>query len=158
MYNLLKRQAESELLPFAEHAGVAVVPYSPLAAGLLTGKFADRAQAPDDARLLTNKMYRTRYGDPHDSESARLAERFVDAARETGHEPAALAVAWVASHPAVTCPLLGARSVAQLEALLPAATIELDAEERARLSALTPAPAPATDRNEESSRHNFGAR
>ena len=79
-------------------------------------------------------------------------------ARERGWEPAAVAVAWVASHPAVTAPLLGARSVEQLEPSLGAIEIPMTSELRAEVSALTPAPPPATDRNEEGSAFHYGAR
>ena len=62
MYNLLKRQAEVELLPMAEANGVSVFPYSPGAAGLLSGKYAGGAQV--DGRLKANRMYQARYSEP----------------------------------------------------------------------------------------------
>jgi aryl-alcohol dehydrogenase-like predicted oxidoreductase len=58
----------------------------------------------------------------------------------------------------VTAPLIGARSLAQLEPVLAAAEIHLSDDERARISALSPAPAPATDRNEEGGAHDYGKR
>ena len=61
----------------------------------------------------------------------------------------ALAVAWVASHPAITAPIIGARNLAQLEDLLRALEIDITPELRAEISALSPEPPPATDRNEE---------
>jgi aryl-alcohol dehydrogenase-like predicted oxidoreductase len=75
-----------------------------------------------------------------------------------GPNSATLAVAWVASHPAVTSVLVGGRDVAQLTETLAASTLELDATTRARISALSPTPPPATDRNEETTAHNYGAR
>jgi aryl-alcohol dehydrogenase-like predicted oxidoreductase len=72
-------------------------------------------------------------------------------AAEAGCHPATLAVAWAASHPAVTAPLIGARSVSQLEPSLAAVDLTIDADLRRRLSALTPAPPPATDRSEDQS-------
>jgi aryl-alcohol dehydrogenase-like predicted oxidoreductase len=145
MYNLLKRQAEVEILPMARALGVAVVPYSPNAGGLLTGKYRGGAR-PDGTRLTTNKMYQARYGDTGYWDAA---DRFADLAAELGHPPSALAVAWVASHPAVTSVLLGARSVEQLDGTLPAGDLVLDDEVRRRISALTPEPPPATDRSDE---------
>jgi aryl-alcohol dehydrogenase-like predicted oxidoreductase len=154
MYNLAKRQAEVELLPMAAAEQLGVFPYNPLGGGLLAGGYApDRA--PETGRLVANAMYRQRYGSAHNFE---LAERFVALARELGHHPATLAVAWVASHPAVTAPILGARSLEQLEPLLASADLELDAGTRARISALTPEPPPATDRNEERTADNYGTR
>ncbi|MCA9567045.1 MAG: aldo/keto reductase [Myxococcales bacterium] len=153
MYNLAKRQAESEILPMAASEGLAVFPYSPLGGGLLAGRYG-REERPDDGRLVTNGMYATRYGA---ESNFALAEAFRARAAERGVHPVTLAVAWVASHPAVTAPLLGARSVAQLEPALAAADLVLGPEERASLSALSAAPAPATDRNEEGSSSDYSA-
>ncbi len=145
MYNLLKRQAEVELFPMAQALGVAVVPYSPTAGGILTGKYRQGAR-PEGARLATNQMYQTRYRDPGYWDAA---DRFAALAAELGQPPATLAVAWVASHPAVTSVLLGARSVEQLDVTLAAADLVLPDDVRARVAALTPEPPPATDRSEE---------
>jgi aryl-alcohol dehydrogenase-like predicted oxidoreductase len=154
MYNLLKRQAEVEILPLARSEKLAVFSYSPLAGGILTGKYGlDRR--PESGRLIDNKMYQTRYGA---SSNYEIAERFSEIARELGHQPATLAIAWVAANPDITAPLLGARSLEQLDPCLAAAGLVLDAEQVARIGALSPAPPPATDRNEEASAHNYGSR
>lgn len=145
MYNLVKRQAEVEILPMAQAENLAVIPYSPLGGGLLTGKYGmDRP--PESGRLVTNKMYQTRYGEPLMHE---VAERFTAFARERGYHPASLAVAWVGSHPAVTAPIIGARNVEQLEDSLRSVDIPMTPELRAEISALSPEPPPATDRTEE---------
>src|SRR5690554_4985750 len=145
MYNLVKRAAEMELLPMAASERLAVFPYSPLGGGLLTGKyFSDDHE--EDARLIRSAMYADRYGDEDEQAGAR---RFIEFARERGHSPIALAIAWVASHPAVTAPLLGARNLAQLEVQLEALSIPMDAALRAELSALTKAPPLATERSDE---------
>ena len=154
MYNLVKRQAEVEILPMAASEGVGIISYSPTGGGLLTGKYG-AGRRPGAGRLIENKMYQTRYADQSNYEAA---DRFVALARERGHEPVALAIAWVASHPAVTSVLVGARTLEQLEPALGAADIAMDPDLRAAVSALTPAPPPATDRNEEVSAHNFGKR
>ena len=83
--------------------------------------------------------------------SFETAERFTAYAREKGVEPATLAVAWVASHPAVTAPIIGARNAQQLEASLAAAEFELTPAMRAEVSELSPTPPLATDRSEEQS-------
>jgi aryl-alcohol dehydrogenase-like predicted oxidoreductase len=145
MYNLVKRQAEVELLPLAQSEKLGVIPYSPLGGGLLTGKYR-ASQQPESGRLVENKMYGIRYGEGWIYE---VAEQFTNFARERGFDPASLAVAWVASHPAVTAPIIGARNVAQLEGSLKAAEITLTPELRAEISALSPEPAVATDRTEE---------
>jgi aryl-alcohol dehydrogenase-like predicted oxidoreductase len=143
MYSLAKRQAEVEILPMAAAMGLGVCSYSPLAGGLLTGKYGDPSAR---GRLNTNAMYKARYADPahHD-----LAVRFSEIAHELGYPPASLAVAWVASHPAITAPILGARDVEQLTPSLAAIDIPMTAELRARIGQLSAAPPPATDRTEE---------
>jgi aryl-alcohol dehydrogenase-like predicted oxidoreductase len=154
MYNLVKRQAETEILPMAESEGLGVFPYSPLGGGLLSGKYGP-GRRPETGRLISNKIYSARYGDALNYE---VAERFADFATERGYDPAGLAVAWVAAHPAVTAPIVGARDTAQLAPLLKAPDIPMTPELRAEIAALSPEPAPATDRNEERTDFNFGIR
>jgi aryl-alcohol dehydrogenase-like predicted oxidoreductase len=100
-------------------------------------------------------MYITRYGSPW---VMQTAQDFGALAQKYGHHPAALAVAWVGSHPAVTAPIIGARNLEQLETTLGALDIDLNEELRAEISALSPEPPPATDRNEERTATNFGVR
>jgi aryl-alcohol dehydrogenase-like predicted oxidoreductase len=154
MYNLVKRTAEIELLPMAQSLGVAVVPYSPTAGGLLSGKYGTQKR-PDKGRIVDWPMYKTRYAD---ESYFATAEALTQLAAELGHHPVTLAVAWVASHPAITSVLVGARDEHQLAPSLAAASLELDAATRARISGLSPEPPPATDRNEEKTAHNFGSR
>src|SRR5690554_4744158 len=97
MYNLAKRQVESEILPMCQSEGLGVMPYSPTAGGLLTGKYS-RGNRPESGRIVDNKMYSVRYSDAFNYE---LAEAFTALAHQRGHHPAALAIAWVAAHPAV---------------------------------------------------------
>ncbi|HJZ49595.1 MAG TPA: aldo/keto reductase [Roseiflexaceae bacterium] len=145
MYNLTKRQAEVELLPMAESEQLGVISYSPLGGGLLSGKYG-ATRRPESGRLLENQMYQTRYSDALYYD---IAERFTSFARERGMHPASLAVAWVASHPAVTAPIIGARNLEQLEDSLRSVEIAMTPELRAEISALSPEPPPATDRNDE---------
>ncbi|MCP4537571.1 MAG: aldo/keto reductase [Chloroflexi bacterium] len=147
MYNLVKRQAEVEILPLAKAEQMGVIPYSPLGGGLLTGKFGT-ARKPESGRLVENQMYMARYGNPAYYE---IAERFVAHAKERGVHPATLAIAWVMAHPAITAPIIGARNLEQLEASLAAFDVEMTPEWRAEISALSIEPAPATDRTEEKS-------
>jgi aryl-alcohol dehydrogenase-like predicted oxidoreductase len=145
MYNLLKRQAEVEILPMAMEHKLGVFPYSPLAGGLLSGKYVAAAEVPN-ARHSVNKAYQTRYAHTQASE---VVPEFMSIARELGVHPATLAVAWVLAHPGVTAPLLGARSVEQLAPSLAASELKLEPSVLARLNALVPAPQPATDRNDD---------
>ncbi len=130
MYNLVKRQAEVDILPMAASEKLAVFPYSPLGAGLLTGKYFRN----ESGRLRQNEMYRKRF---ENGQYWEVAERFVKYADEIGASPAALAVAWVASHPAVTAPIIGARDMQQLKDVLQFLEIELSPEDRAKMTALS---------------------
>ena len=143
MYNLVKRQAEVEILPMAAASGLAVTPYSPAGGGLLSGKYASRGA---QGRLATNKMYEARYGEEWMHE---VAARFSSFCKEKGMHPMSAAVAWVAAHPAVTAPIIGARSLEQLKASLDSVKIEMTPQLRAEVSALSRTPPPATDRSEE---------
>lgn len=154
MYNLVKRQAEVELLPLAMSENLAVLSYSPLAAGLLTGKYAGQDK-PGSGRLVENSIYQTRYGEEWMAETAK---RFVAYAARLGIDPVPLAIAWVAANPAVTSVILGARDVAQLEASLAVREIKLTDEMRAEISAVSRTPSPATDRNEEMSGNSYALR
>jgi aryl-alcohol dehydrogenase-like predicted oxidoreductase len=145
MYNLFKRTAEIEVLPQAAEAGLAVVPYSPLGGGYLTGKYG-RNRKPETGRILTNPDYQVRYGDAWMLDAA---DRFTAFARERGWHPASLAVAWVAGHPAVTAPIIGARTVSQLDDSLRSVEVPMTPALWAEVSALTPAPPPANDRNDD---------
>ncbi|WP_019533827.1 aldo/keto reductase [Paenibacillus ginsengihumi] len=145
MYNLVKRQAEVELLPLAASEQLGVIPYSPLGGGLLTGKYG-AGRRPAQGRLIEQQMYGRRYGD---SRYYEIADRFSAYACERGVHPATLAVAWVMSHPAVTAPIIGARSIEQLEPLLAALQLNMTPEWREEISQLSDAPPPATDRSEE---------
>jgi aryl-alcohol dehydrogenase-like predicted oxidoreductase len=142
MYNLVKRQAEVEILPMALANGVAVAPYSPGAAGLLSGKYLEKGSG----RLVTNKMYESRYGERWMHE---VAAKFVAFCRQRELHPVSTAVAWVAAHPAITAPIIGARNLEQLEPSLASIKVEMSAALRAEIAALSRTPAPATDRSEE---------
>ena len=142
MYNLVKRQAEVEILPMAMSEGFAVAPYSPLGGGLLSGKYAAGATG----RITDDVMYSKRYA-PAWMHGAAAGLSAI--AAEIGAHPATLAVAWVARHQGVTAPIISARSEEQLRPSLAALDFAMDDALYARLSALTPTPPPATDRLEE---------
>lgn len=146
MYNLVKRVAEVEILPMAAAEGLAVCPYSPIAAGLLTGKYS----RGEGGRITHHPMYRERYKNP---EYHEVATRFTEYAEACGLAAAALAIAWVRSHPAVTSPIIGARNLDQLDTALASAEIELDREQRAEIAALAIEPPRATDREDPKALH-----
>ncbi|MCT8161197.1 aldo/keto reductase [Pseudoruegeria sp. SHC-113] len=142
MYNLVKRQAEVELLPMCESESIACAPYSPLGGGLLTGKYAQGV----GGRLVADERYAERYAPKWMHEAAQGLSTL---AQEVGVSAISLAVAWVARHAGVTAPIISARSAEQLAPSLAAQEVTLDDSLYAQLSALTPTPPPATDRLEE---------
>lgn len=142
MYSLVKRQAEVELFPMALEEELAVATYSPLAAGLLTGKY----QQGGTGRLSSDKRYTKRYGQDW---MRQTAADFTALASDIDIDPATLAVAWAAHHPAVTAPIISARDAVQLEPSLAAMSVVLEADVYKRVEGLSVRPAPATDRLEE---------
>jgi len=144
MYNLVKRQAEVEILPMAAAEELAVISYSPLGGGLLTGKY--RGGIAAEGRFSWDQKYATRYGQDW---MHQAANQLFEIAAEVGTAPAALAVAWVAKNPAITAPIISARNIEQLAPSLAATEIHLEESVYARLNALVPTPPPATDRLEE---------
>ena len=142
MYNLVKRQAEVEILPMCADQGVACAPYSPLGGGLLTGKYGDGGAG----RLTEDDRYAARYGlDWMHQAAVGLSA----VAKDVGLDAATLAVAWAAAHPMGPTPIISARSAEQLGPSLAAMSYQVDPELYARIAALSPTPPPATDRIEE---------
>lgn len=145
MYNLVKRQAEVEILPMAAAENLGVISYSPLGGGLLTGKYG-KNKRPDKGRLVDREDYATRYGL---KQYYQIAEDLNNYAKKNGFEPAALAVAWVMSNSKITAPIIGARNLEQLKGSLSALEIEMSSEMRKEITDLSITPPPATDRLEE---------
>ena len=145
MYNLVKRQAEVEILPLAQSENVSVVSYNPLGGGLLTGKYGQKIE-PSDSRLGRVEFYGKRYGDDWMIDAAM---KFVAFARENNLNPVSLAVSWAAAHPGITAPIIGARNVGQLKDSLQSIEIDMTPELYQKIASLTPTPAPAHDRTEE---------
>jgi aryl-alcohol dehydrogenase-like predicted oxidoreductase len=136
-YNLVFRQIERELLPLCAEEGLAVIPYNPLAGGLLTGKHTRTAPPADGSRFAlgtAGKMYVQRYW--QEREFATVSA-LVQLAADNGIAPATLALAWVLAHPAVTAPLVGASRPEQLKASIAAVDLTLGPTLKARLDELT---------------------
>jgi 1-deoxyxylulose-5-phosphate synthase len=122
--SLLYREEEREMLPYCAHAGIAVTTFSPLARGYLAGGGATSRTQFDP--------YLEWFGDAIDREIAR---RTAEVAKQRGVAPAAVALAWVAGHPGVTAPLIGADAPGQVDAAVAAAAMTLTDEECAYLEA-----------------------
>ena len=145
MYNLIKRQAEVEILPLAQSENLGVISYNPLAGGILSGKYGkDRRAEP--GRLTEDDMYQKRYADQWIYDAAI---KFSQLAADSGYHPVSLALAWVGHHPAVTAPIMGARNASQVKDSLRSTDIKLSSDLYEAISRLTPPPPPATDRSED---------
>lgn len=136
-YNLLFREIERELLPLALEEGVAVIPYNPLAGGLLTGKHRREGGPSPGTRFTLGSVadrYQERYW--HERAFATIAA-LTPLVAEHGLSLTAAALAWVASHPAVTAPIVGASRPEQLVESLAAFKTALDPELKQKLDELT---------------------
>ena len=105
--------------------------------GLLSGKYFGNGTG----RLHSNKMYEARYGDKWMFE---VAEKYVGFCKAKGLHPVTTAIAWVAAHPGITAPIIGSRSVEQLQASLDSVKIDMTPELYKAIAALSRTPAPAT--------------
>jgi len=136
-YNLLDRRVERELIPMTQTYGIATIPWSPLAGGLLSGKYHRGEEPPADSRfaaVATNPMYRRRW-----------TERIFDVIE--GLEPIAaekevslsqFSLAWVMAQPGVTSPIIGPRTMEQLEDNLQAIGVKVTDEDRKRVNEVIP--------------------
>jgi len=136
-YNLLYREMERELLPLCSEEGIGVIPYNPIAGGLLTGKHV-REGGPTEGTRFTLGIVAGRYQERywHD-EMFDTVEALRPLATEAGMSLAQLAVAWVLANPAITAPIVGASRPEQLAESLAAAETPLDAALKTRLDELT---------------------
>ncbi|MGQ9904780.1 MAG: aldo/keto reductase [Anaerolineae bacterium] len=137
-YNLLDRRIERELLPMAMTYGFAIIPWSPLAGGLLTGKYR-RGQEPPEG---------TRFADYKDNPilRRRWTERIFDVveglqpiAQDKGCTLSQLALAWCARQPGVTSPIIGPRTMEQLEDNLRALDVSITDDDKRRIDEIIPA-------------------
>jgi aryl-alcohol dehydrogenase (NADP+) len=132
-YNLLSRSPERDLLPLCQASGIGVVPYNPLGAGMLTGKYRRGQEPPEGSRFALGeygRMYRKRYWS---DQMFEVAEAVVEVARELGGSPAQVAVAWLLANPAVTAPLIGASRPEQLDDSVGAVGLQLSQDHLDRL-------------------------
>jgi aryl-alcohol dehydrogenase (NADP+) len=128
-YNLVYREEEREMLPLCRHEGIAVLPWSPLARGLLAGT-RKREQEGATLRARTDEYARRLYYEEHDFEVADCA---AEEARNRGVKPAQIAMAWLLSRPGVTAPVLGATRVEHVEEAVASLDITLEPGEIQRL-------------------------
>ncbi|WP_407547621.1 aldo/keto reductase [Streptomyces sp. Pv4-95] len=133
-YNLIERTGERDLIPMAREMGLGVIPYSPLAGGVLTGKYrrADLTATNVASGDGTRKSFNSALGTVTERNLA-IADVLKDVAAELGRTSAQTGLAWTLRNPAVTAPIIGARTPAQLEDNLGALEIDFTAAHLARL-------------------------
>jgi len=136
LYNLLVRQVELEVLPACQSYGLGVIPWSPLAGGLLGGvvrkeREGRRRTSEQSADLLQRHR--------------EAIEAYEDFCADLGEEPADVGIAWLLQRPGVTAPIVGPRTVEQLDGPLHALTLTLDAKALARLDEIFPGHRPAPE-------------
>jgi aryl-alcohol dehydrogenase-like predicted oxidoreductase len=137
IYNLLTRWIELEVLPAAREYGIGVIPWSPLHGGLLGGALRKLAEG------TASRTHRGRSADslgPHRD----TIEAYEKLAADLGEDPANLALAWLLHQPGITAPIIGPRTVSQLDNTLPALTLKLDQATLTALDELFPPPASPT--------------
>lgn len=136
-YNLLFREIERELLPLAKEEGLGVIPYNPLAGGLLTGKH-NRADNPSDGTRFTlgtaAQVYQKRYW--HDREFSTV-EELRTVADAAGLSLTTLSLAWVLANPVITAPIIGASRPEQLVESLKAIEVKFDDSLKQKLDDIT---------------------
>ena len=137
-YSLAERTTERDLIPMAQELGLGVIPWSPLAGGVLTGKYthsdltADASANPAGTRhnvVLAHNMLTARNLD--------IADEVGKIAADLGKSPAQVALAWTLLNPAVASPIIGARTLQQLEDNIGALDVRFDEDQRARLDAIS---------------------
>ena len=129
-YHLDNRAIELEVIPACRHYGLGLIPWSPLGGGLLGGALEKR-----DAGRRTDEEFTARI-----EEKREQLERYETLCRELGHPPAEVALAWLLHNPIVTAPIVGPRTIEQLESAVRAAAIELDEETIDTLDDIFPGP------------------
>jgi len=129
-YSLVVRDLEREHIPLCKKFGLGILPWSPLAGGFLSGKYARNQPPPPGVRL---EKWKERFADFDNDRGWRTVEAAVTIAKEKEATPSAVALAWLLAKPAVTSVIFGARTVEQLDENLKAADLKLTADEMQRL-------------------------
>jgi len=130
-YSLIRREIESQILPYCYSNGIGVIVYSPMASGLLTG-----AMTRERVAKLPDSDWRSRdpeFREPKLSQNLALVERLRDVGERYHRPPGQVAVAWVLRNPAVTAAIVGARNAQQVEKNVGAAELQLDEEDVAEI-------------------------
>jgi aryl-alcohol dehydrogenase-like predicted oxidoreductase len=141
-YNAMNRLPENEILPACQHYGIGVVPYSPLARGVLTGKYAKGAPPPEGTRAARNdkRIMETEFRE----ESLGIAQKLKAHAEKKGITATDFAVNWVLANPIVSSVIGGPRTLEQWQGYLGAIGKPFDAEDEAMVDSLVKIGHPST--------------
>ena len=134
-YNLLDRRVENELIPLCQRYELAVLPWSPLGAGILSGRYPHSGEFPDDSRAT---RWGTRMQNRITKRSLEVAAAVADMAKERGMTPTQLALLWVKDQPYVTAPIIGPRTRRQLEEVIAVMDRSLNPVDRPLFDELVP--------------------
>ncbi len=142
LYNITNRTAEVEIIPSAQHYGLGVVPYSPLARGVLSGKYAPGKEPPKDSRAARGdvRIQQTEWRD----ESIEIAQKIGERAAQKGMTTIDFATAWVLNNQAVSSAIAGPRTVEQWDSYVNALDVKLDADDEAFIDGLVVPGHPST--------------
>ena len=134
-YNLLDRRVENETVPMALKYGLGLLPWAPMAQGVLAGRYTSTGDLPADSRAVARGGV---YAERVDDRGIAAGQRFVALAAERGVTPAQYALLWVKDQPAVTAPIYGVRTLEQLEEVLPVVEMTLTGADRAACDEINP--------------------
>lgn len=139
-YSLTERTVEREMIPMAAEMGMGVCPWSPLGGGVLAGKYSRADLSPSNPKELTSRKAINAMTGRLSEQSLAAAAVVGEIAKETGRTSAQVAVAWTLTNPVVVSPVLGVRTLAQLQDNLGSLEVELSKEQLARLDAVSRVP------------------
>lgn len=142
-YNLFQREIEREVIPLCVDQGIGIVPYSPLAGGVLTGKYKAGSQPPPDSRgaleLGWLKRHNFHWEDPG---NLKVLQGLKEISKDIGISMVQIALAWLRANPAITAPVIAASNIEQLEEILAAIDINLSKADLERIDKIAPSMGP----------------
>ncbi len=135
-YNLLDRRIENELIPLALRYQLAIIPWAPLAQGVLAGRYP--ANQPFAADSRAERLKGSIYAERVTPRGVEAGAKFAEIANQFGKTPGQLALTWCKDQPGITAPIVGPRTIEQLQQLLPVLEMSLSAEERSACDEINP--------------------
>jgi aryl-alcohol dehydrogenase-like predicted oxidoreductase len=135
-YNLLDRRIENELIPLALRYQVAIIPWAPLAQGVLAGRYSVSQPFPADARA--ERLKGSIYAERVTPRGIEAGAKFAEIADRVGKTPGQLALTWCKDQPGITSPIVGPRTIEQWQELAPVLEMALSAEERSACDEINP--------------------